>query len=122
MVDHATPNLPSRSFDVTVPFYEALGLTTVFRDREWLILGDHGLILEFFPHPGLDPATSSFGACLRLDDVDAFFRRCRDAGVPEATGGWPRVQPPVLEESGMWIGALIDPDGSLLRLVQNPAP
>ena len=39
--------------------------------------------------------------------------------MPESYGGWPRVQPPRLEDSGMRIGALVDPDGTLLRLVQN---
>ena len=121
MVDHATPNLPSRSFDVTIEFYETLGFMIVFQNSGWLILGRQGLILEFFPYPGLDPATSSFGSCLRLDDVDAFYSQCRGAGIPETTVGWPRVHPPVHQASGMRIGALLDPDGSLLRLVQNPS-
>ncbi len=119
MVDHATPNLPSRSFDATITFYAALGFMIVFRDSGWLILGRDGLILEFFPYPDLVPGTSSFGSCLRLDDLDAFYGRCRNAGIPETTVGWPRIQPPAREASGMRIGALLDPDGSLLRLVQN---
>ena len=75
--------------------------------------------LEFFPFPDLDPATSSFGCCLRLDDVDDFCAGCRAVGLPETTRGWPRIHPPRRESSGMRIGALVDPDGSLLRLVQN---
>ena len=77
-------------------------------------------MLEFFPFPDLDPAESSFGSCLRLDDVDAFYRVCLDAGLPESHRGFPRLHPPRLEASGLRIGALIDPDGTLLRLVQNP--
>jgi hypothetical protein len=34
--------------------------------------------------------------------------------------GWPRLHPPEVEASGLRIGALIDADGNLLRLVQNP--
>jgi hypothetical protein len=34
--------------------------------------------------------------------------------------GWPRLRPPRVEDSGMRIGYLVDPDGNLLRLVQNP--
>lgn len=120
MVDHATPNLPSRSFDATITFYAALGFEIVFRDAGWLILDRGGLMLEFFPDPGLNPASSSFGSCLRVDDLDAFCTRCRVAGIPEATAGWPRIQPARLEASGMRIAYLLDPDGSLLRLVQNP--
>ncbi len=120
MVDRATPNLPSRSFAATIRFYAALGFTPVFRDPGWLILGRGDLLLEFFPHSGLDPATSSFGSCLRLDDLDAFYAECRQAGIPETNHGWPRLHPPEPEASGLRIGALLDPDGSLLRLIQNP--
>ena len=120
MVDHATPNLPSRGFAATVTFYAPLGFSVAFQDSGWLILKRDGVMLEFFPYADLDPATSSFGACLRLDDVDAFYTDCHTAGIPETTVGWPRIHRPRLEPSGMRIGALLDPDGSLLRLVQNP--
>ncbi|MDN5795846.1 MAG: hypothetical protein L0H79_08865 [Intrasporangium sp.] len=120
MTDHATPNLPARDFVVTSAFYATLGFTEDYRDSDWMILTRDGLNLEFFPYPDLDPATSSFGCCLRLDDVDDFYAACRDAGLPVTTKGWPRIHPPRREKSGLRIGALIDPDGTLLRLVQNP--
>ncbi len=119
MVDHATPNLPSRHFEATINFYAALGFTVVFRDAGWLILSRGDLILEFFPDANLNPAASSFGSCLRLDDLDAFYSECRKAGIPETTVGWPRIEPPRHEASGLRIGALLDPDASLLRLIQN---
>jgi catechol 2,3-dioxygenase-like lactoylglutathione lyase family enzyme len=120
MADHATPNLPSRDFAATVTFYSALGFSTLFRDQGWLILTRGDLTLEFFPHAELDPATSSFGSCLRLDDLDGFYAECVRAGIRESVTGFPRLQPPRLEGSGLRIGALLDPDGSLLRLIQNP--
>ncbi len=120
MVDRATPNLPSRHFDATINFYAALGFTVGFRDAGWLILDRGHLILEFFPYENLNPATSSFGSCLRLDDLDAFYSECLKAGIPETTVGWPRIEPPTHEASGLRIGALLDPDSSLLRLIQNP--
>lgn len=119
MVDHATPNLPSRHFEATINFYAALGFTVVFRDSGWLILSRGDLLLEFFPDVNLNPAASSFGSCLRLDDLDAFYSECRKAGIPETTVGWPRIEPPRHEASGLRIGALLDPDASLLRLIQN---
>ena len=82
MVDHATPNLPSRHFEATINFYAALGFTVVSRDAGWLILSRGDLILEFFPDANLNPASSSFGSCLRLDDLDAFYSECRNAGIP----------------------------------------
>lgn len=119
MSDHATPNLPSRDFDVTVTFYRRIGFTTLYRDSSWLTLGMGTVVVDFFPFPDLDPATSSFCCCLRLDDVDAFGARCEVAGVPRSSYGWPRLELPTAGPTGVRIGALLDPDASLLRLVQN---
>ncbi len=121
MADYATPNLPSRDFGTTVTFYSTLGFSTLYRDPGWLILTRGSLALEFFPYADLDPATSSFGSCLRLDDLNAFYSECVAAGIPETPAGFPRLQVPRREPSGLRIGALLDPDGSLLRLIQNPA-
>ncbi|WP_432559548.1 bleomycin resistance protein [Granulicoccus sp. GXG6511] len=120
MADIATPNLPSRKFDRTVEFYGGLGFSPVFRDEGWLILARGDILLEFFSFPDLEPTESSFGCCLRLDDVDAFHRECLNAGIEEKSHGFPRVHAPRREASGLRIGALLDPDGTLLRLVQNP--
>ena len=119
-MDRATPNLPSRNFDATEDFYRALGFERSWRDSGWMILELGLLTLEFFPYPDLDPATSSFGSCLRLDELDAFVETCRNAEVPLVDTGWPRLSRPRMEHSGMRIGYLVDPDGSLLRLVENP--
>jgi hypothetical protein len=118
-MDHATPNLPSRDFEATSQFYSKLGFSETWRDRGWMILKRDGVALEFFPHPDLDPLESSFGCCIRLDDLASFYKACRDAGIPEACGGQPRLQAPRREQSGLTIGYMVDPDGTLLRLVQN---
>lgn len=119
MSDHATPNLPARDFQATSDFYRALGFAEGWRDEGWMILKRGTLTLEFFPYPDLDPATSSFSCCLRLDDLDAFYVACRDAGLPETRRGAPRLHPARVEDSGLRIAYLIDPDGTLLRLIQN---
>ena len=119
MTDHATPNLPSRDFVVTSAFYAGLGFEDGWRDEEWMILKRGDVTLEFFPHPELDPLTSWFSCCLRLDDLDAFYAVARASGVPETWSGQPRLHPPTVENSGMRIAYLVDPDGTLLRLIQN---
>ena len=63
MVDHATPNLPSRDLDATAAFYAALGFATAYHDPGWLILERGTLVLEFFPDPGMDPASTASSSC-----------------------------------------------------------
>lgn len=119
-MDQATPNLPSRSFDQTERFYARLGFAREWRDDGWLILKRGSIILEFFPHPDLDPAASWFSCCLRIDDLDGLVEQIEAAGVAEAQEGWPRLHRATVELSGERIGYLIDEDGTLLRLIANP--
>lgn len=119
MADHATPNLPSRDFEATALFYAALGFEQGWRDEGWMILERGDAMLEFFPFPDLDPLSSAFGCCLRLDDIDAIYAQAIAAGVPEKRTGMPRLHPATIEPSGMRIAYLVDPDGTLIRLVQN---
>ena len=99
MVDRATPNLPSRDLDATAAFYAALGFATTYSDPGWLILERGSLMLEFFHDPGIDPATTAAGCCLRVDDVDGLYADCVAAGLPETHLGWPRLHPPKVEDS-----------------------
>jgi catechol 2,3-dioxygenase-like lactoylglutathione lyase family enzyme len=121
MADHATPNLPSRDFAASKAFYGSLGFEPAYEGPNWMILERGGATLEFFHYPDLDPASSSFSCCLRLDDLASFERVCARAGVPDKREGWPRLHPSRLEASGLTIAYLVDPDGTLLRLIQNPA-
>lgn len=119
MADHATPNLPSRDFEATAAFYARLGFTVSWRDPGWMILRRDSITLEFFPHPDLDPGSSWFSCCLRLDAVMDFFDTAIAAGIPEASSGWPRLHRPRREAWGGLVGAVVDPDGTLLRLIQE---
>lgn len=118
-MDHVTPNLPSRNFEITSAFYAKLGFEQAWKDDGWMILRRDGLSLEFFPHPDLNPLESWFSCCLRLNDLAGFYSECLAADVEERCWGHPRMQPPKVEESGLTIAALIDPDGTLIRLIQN---
>ncbi|SRR6266568_8985915 len=119
MSDTATPNLPSRDFEKTSQFYSALGFAESWRDKGWMILKRGSLTLEFFPYPDLDPLTSSFACCLRLDDLDVFYAICKDVGIPERSTGQPRLSPPKVQYWGARMAAIVDPDGTLVRLIQN---
>lgn len=119
MTDHATPNLPARDFATAAEFYSALGFEENYRSDGWMILSRGEIALDFFPFPDLDPYQSSFGCCLYLDDLPAMMAQVEASGVPDARCGIPRYHPPVREDHGMIIAYLIDPDGTLLRLIQN---
>ena len=119
MGDAATPNLPSRSFEKSSDFYRALGFSERWRDQNWMILERGRIVLEFFPYPDLDPLTSSFMCCLRLDDLDAFYAVCKNAGLVERPSGQPRLHAPKIQPWGARMGALIDLDGTLVRLIEN---
>jgi len=119
VADAATPNLPSRDFAATARFYAVLGFQEDYRSDGWMILSRGSAMLEFFPYPDLDPYQSAFSCCLRLDDLPAMMRQVEASGVPDARRGIPRYHPPRLEESGLTIAYLIDPDGTLLRLIQT---
>lgn len=119
MSDATTPNLPAREFEKTSQFYASLGFSESWRDKGWMILKRGTLTLEFFPHPELDPLASWFSCCLRLDDLDAFYAVCKRAGIPERCKGQPRLHPPEDQSSGLRMGAFVDLDGTLVRLIQN---
>lgn len=119
MTDHSTPNLPSRDFSRTLQFYSVLGFVEGWRDDGWMILKRGDLTLEFFPHPELVPSESWFSCCLRLDDLDAFYAMCKATGLSEGCMGMPRLHPPAVESWGGKVGALVDPDGTLIRLIEN---
>lgn len=113
MSDRITANLPSRDFDATIAFYGRLGFEVGYRDQHWLILERGPLELEFFPHPDLDPASSSFSACIRVDDLAGLYRDFVATALP--AHGIPRLEPirPIVD--GLYMFALVDLDGSLLR-------
>nr|WP_255551981.1 bleomycin resistance protein [Erythrobacter crassostrea] len=115
--------MPSRDFDTTEDFYAQFGFECGYKDGGWMILyrGPKGsrAVLEFFPYPDLDPKSSSFSACLRLDDLPAIMAQVTASNVPQGHIGLPRFHPPQKEASGLTIAYLVDCDGSLIRLIQN---
>jgi len=119
MADRATANLPSRDFAATLAFYGALGFSAGFRDDGWMILNRGDLMLEFFPHPGLDPLQSWFSACLRVDDLAGLHHSWAGAGLPAGGCGIPRITGIHKDPDVPRMFAVVDPDGSLLRVLEN---
>ncbi|MBK0327616.1 bleomycin resistance protein [Rhodobacteraceae bacterium F11138] len=112
-------NLPSRDFDATASFYARLGFVLSFRNDGWMILARGPDQVEFFPHPGLDPHTSWFSACLRVADIDALHRDWAGLGLSTEQQDIPRLTAPVTMPGAPRMFALVDPDGSLWRVLET---
>ena len=119
MADRITANLPSRDFAATEAFYARLGFRTNFRDDGWMILQRGGFVLEFFPHPEVDKWSSWFSACIRSDDVAGLLADWQQAGLSSDHQQIPRLTGIFKHGNAPRMFALVDEDGSLLRVIDN---
>ncbi len=119
MTDRITANLPAREFAATADFYGRLGFAVDYRDDHWMILTRGPLVLEFFAHPGIDPRSSAFSACVRVDDPDALLDEWRKIGLASDSAAIPRLTGFFKPGTAPRMFALVDPDGSLLRAIDN---
>ena len=51
--------------------------------------------------------------------MSRFYAAAQAAGLREAHTGIPRLVPARTEPSGLLIAYMVDPDGTLVRLIQN---
>lgn len=119
MADRITANLPSRDFAATEAFYHRLGFRTGFRGEGWMILQRGPLELEFFPHPGLDKYSSWFSACVRVDAVEPLLAEWQALGLSDDPAAIPRLTGMFKLPGVPRMFALVDEDGSLLRVLDN---
>ena len=117
-MDRATPNLPSANLDRTEAFYTALGFNTDFKDDGWMILERGPVMLEFFPLE-IDPRKTFGSACIRVNDLDALRDTFRAAGELSEFCRWTPGVLPIREANGLRMFILIDPDGNLLRCIDQ---
>ncbi len=120
-MDMITANLPSRDFTATAAFYARLGFDVAFQDDGWMILRRGDQLVEFFPHPDLDPKTSWFSACLRVDDIDATYTAFANAGLTNNSSTQSPLTPPEYITPTIRMFAFTDQDGSLWRCLQIEA-
>jgi catechol 2,3-dioxygenase-like lactoylglutathione lyase family enzyme len=120
MTDIITANLPAIDMAKTSAFYQDLGFKEEFHDPNWMILSRGPLAVEFFPYPDLDPFASSFSACVRVADVDSLHHAWLSAKLP--IQNIPRMTPLKDEPWGFRAFALVDLNGSLLRVMSPLKP
>jgi hypothetical protein len=119
MADRVTANLPARDLTATAAFYARLGFIEQYRDQSWMILARGPLVLEFFPHPDCDPWSSWASACIRVDDPDALLKEWQGAGLPSDASSIPRLTGFFKPGAAPRMFALVDENGSLLRVIDN---
>ena len=117
--DRITANLPCRDFAATAAFYAALGFAPAYRSDGWMILTRGPLEVEFFPWPDLDPYTSNASACVRVDDLEGLLSAWRSAGLTDNPRAIPRLTGIIKLPGVPRMFALVDADGSLLRILEN---
>ncbi len=113
--DRAIPLLPSRSLAATFAFYQRLGFTgEVMAMGTYAVLERGDLELHFFLHHDLQPEQSHFQCYLRVGDARALHREFSTAALP--AHGIPRLTAIEAKPWGMLEFALVDPEGTLVRV------
>jgi catechol 2,3-dioxygenase-like lactoylglutathione lyase family enzyme len=115
--DLAIPQLPSRSIEKSLAFYARLGFEgEAFPGHDYAIIVRGTLELHFFLHEALKPEESAFSCYLRVQDVDEIYKAFAGAGLPKK--GIPRIDVLEVKPWGMKEFALVDEDGTLIRIGQ----
>ncbi len=116
--DIAIPQLPARSMERMAAFYQRLGFDfeVVSPASDYAIADRGSLEVHFFLHESLVPSESSFGCYFRVGDVAALYAAFSAAGLPAY--GIPRITPLENKPWGIREFAVIDEDGSLIRIGQ----
>ena len=117
--DLAIPQLPSRAIDKTIAFYRRFGFDgeVASPNNDYAILDRGSVELHFFLHETLIPAESSFSCYIRVGDVEAVYRAFGAAKLPSR--GIPRMEPLENKPWGMREFAVVDEDGTLIRIGQE---
>ena len=112
----ARPFLPSKDFEVSKQFYEALGFTKVM-DGEVAIfrIGGSGFILQrYFQKEWAENCMMQ----LMVDDLDAWWKHISSLDLP-ARFKVPKPKEPAVQPWGLRIAYLIDPSGVLWHVAQR---
>jgi catechol 2,3-dioxygenase-like lactoylglutathione lyase family enzyme len=116
--DLAVPILPARNLVETRAFYERLGFETVGWWPDgfggYAILERGNLELHFFAFPDLDPFESYAQCYWRIAELDDLHAELRQLGLPAE--GIPRLTPVESKPWGVREFALVDPNGTLVRV------
>lgn len=112
----ARPFLPTRDFDLSKRFYEALGFEKVL-DSEVAIFntGSGGFILQRLH---TDAWAEMCMMQLMVDDLDAWWAHISSLDLP-AKFNVPAPKPPALQPWGLRVAYIVDPAGVLWHIAER---
>ncbi|MDX2038736.1 MAG: hypothetical protein SFX72_18970 [Isosphaeraceae bacterium] len=110
------PFIPSKDFDLSKRFYEAIGFEKTL-DGEVAIFnaGSGGFILQRYFQE--EWAANSMMQ-LMVDDLDAWWAHVASLDLPERFGV-PAPKPPTMQPWGLRIVYMVDPSGVLWHIAQR---
>jgi catechol 2,3-dioxygenase-like lactoylglutathione lyase family enzyme len=113
----ALPFMPTRDFELSKRFYEALGFKKVL-DGEVAIFhaGSGGFILQRYYQKDW---AENFMMQLMVDDLDAWWSHIDGMKLAERFGV-PPPRAPALQPWGLTIAYVVDPSGVLWHVAQRP--
>lgn len=115
----ARPFLPTRDFEVSKAFYQALGFEMVF-DGEVAIFcvgtGGSGLILQRYYQAEW---AGNFMMQLVVDDLDERWSKIDSLDLPKQFGV-PAPKSPMLQPWGLRVAYVVDPAGVLWHVTERP--
>lgn len=116
---HLGSFLPTKDFELSRRFYEALGFTNHATDDE-VALFDTGAGTIILTRNNDEKWDGAFMIAIRVDDLNAWWKRIEQAKLPERFGVMePRA--PAMQPWGLEVAYVGDPAGVLIHFQQNPA-
>ena len=112
----ARPFVPTKDFDLSKRFYEALGFEMTL-DSEVAIFraGSGGFILQRHFHKDW---AGNFMMQLMVDDLDAWWLHIESLDLPNRFGV-PSPKPPAMQPWGLRIAFVVDPAGVLWHIAER---
>ena len=116
--ESARPFLPTKDYELSKRFYEALGFTKVFEAEVAIYqIGTTGFILQKYYQKEW---AENFMMHLMVDDLDAWWEFVSSLDLRQKFGV-PDPKAPTEQPWGLRVAFVIDPSGVLWHFAQNPA-
>lgn len=113
------PFLPTRDFEASKAFYQALGFT-ILLDAEVAIfragVPGSGFILQRYFQ---EDWAANFMMQMMVDDLDAWWSRIESLDLA-ARFGVPAPKPPAMQPWGLRVAYVVDPAGVLWHIAERP--